>query len=181
MNGKIMVLWLLTVSLLSLLIFGATHMVYRQLANDPQIQLAEDAASSLQAGQSTNTLVGSTTIDMRKSLAPFLIIFDSSLKPVASSVTLDGKTPMPPIGSLQSAVENGQNRFTWEPVSSVRAATVIIADGKGEAVLAGRSLREVEQRVNDLGVFILVGWAATVVAGLSWWLLTVLIKRPSSK
>ena len=64
----------LVITALYATVAGTIQTVLRGGANDPQVQLAEDAAAQLAQGASAATLVGSS-VDMRASLAPFLISF----------------------------------------------------------------------------------------------------------
>src|SRR5579863_1835709 len=66
---------------------------YRQPLNDPQIQMAEDATTALDSGTSVNQIVpvGSVgTVDLAKSLAPWIGVYDMNGKALVSSGTLDG-------------------------------------------------------------------------------------------
>ena len=147
----------------------------RQAANDPQIQLAEDAASSLADGTPAASLVATTKVDMASSLAPFLIIYDNHDTVISSSATLDDRTPRLPTEVLSSARSAGEDRVTWEPSSEVRIAAVVVAY-PGGAVLAGGSLRDVEVReLNALGLAAAGRCAAEVavtvaILGVDWWL-----------
>jgi hypothetical protein len=86
---------------------------------------------------------------MSQSLAPYLIIFDASGQPVASSVTLHGQTPTPLQGVLENAKGAPMNVLTWMPEPGVRTAIVVVDYANGYA-LAGRSLRAIEQREDSL-------------------------------
>ena len=160
--SKALKLWLPFVivgSALVVLAYTSVQQAYRQGANDPQIQMAEDAAAALKAGATPHSVLPAQSIDMRASLAPFLIVTDQTGLVVASSTTLDGTVPIPPQGALDYAKSqagsvkgDGQNRITWEPKDGVRIAAVIMYHGGDNPgyVIAGRSLREVEKRENDL-------------------------------
>jgi hypothetical protein len=130
----------------------------RQGADDPQIQLAEDAAARLAAGTSVATVVPhtDTPVDIAHSLATFVIVYDTGDKPVASTATLDGATPLLPSGVSASARQR-EDRVTWQPRDGVRIAAVVVSYSGG-TVVAGRSLREVESREQD----------ALAVTGLAW-------------
>ncbi|MGD0753029.1 MAG: hypothetical protein ABSA23_16675 [Anaerolineales bacterium] len=93
--------------------------------------MAEDAASHLNAGASMDSVVPSTKVEVADSLAPFLIVFDNSGKVLASSATLHGKLPAYPMGALDYARQNGQNRVTWQPEAGVRMATVVVPYNSG--------------------------------------------------
>jgi hypothetical protein len=71
------------------LIYGAIYatgqQILRQSANDPQIQLAEDAARDLDQGATAAIVVGQQTADLTISLAPFIMVVDSKGTVVASS------------------------------------------------------------------------------------------------
>jgi hypothetical protein len=105
-------------------------------------------------------------VEISESLAPFLMIFDESGKTLASSANLNGVLPAYPVGVLDYARQNGQNRVTWQPEAGVRMATVIVSYNKG-FVMAGRSLMEVEKResqVEELSGLTMLGiWAATLI------------------
>ena len=154
------------------LIYLIGQQILRQSANDPQIQMAEDAAAALSNGADAQALLPSGNVDMAHSLAPFLIIFDDSGKVVASNALLDGSTPQLPNGVLDNVRKNGEDRITWQPESGVRIAAVIVpASGTSAGfVLAGRSLREVELREDNIEkltfvalVVILIGMFFVVV------------------
>ena len=57
-------------------------------ANDPQIQMAEDTAWALVSNQTVEILLPSDKVDMKVSLAPYIIVFDADGKPTASNVLL---------------------------------------------------------------------------------------------
>ncbi len=138
--------------------YVAVQQVYRQGADDPQIQMAADAAARLDAGADAASVVPSETVDVAQSLAVFVIVYSADDAPVASSARLDGATPTPPTGVLEAARTKGENRVTWQPQPGVRIASVEVAAADGRVVLAGRSLREAEARVDRL----------TQMAGLAW-------------
>lgn len=156
----------LLMTLVSLMIYGAVQQDLRQSANDPQIQMAEDAARALASGKSPATLVEVETVDIATSLAPYLIIFDSAGQPVASSAQLNGQTPALPNGVFDFVRQQGEDRVTWQPQSDVRSATIIVPyRGSNEGfVLAGRSLREVEKREDQLTNNLALGWIVSLTA-----------------
>lgn len=162
--------------------YVAVQQTLRQSANDPQIQMAEDAAAALAKGEAPEVFGGSgAKIDMARSLSSFLIIFDDNGQPVVSTVQLNGQTPAPPAGVLAYAKAHGENRVTWQPRPGVRNATVIVhyAGQKSGFVLAGRSLREVEARISAIGRLITAGWVASLFAILVVLLVFGLLSRLS--
>ena len=147
------------------LVYGSVQQSLRMGANDPQIQMAEDAANALNAGASLDSLVPTTRVELSTSLAPFIMVFDDSGNVLASTATLHGSVPVYPSGVLDYTRQHGEDRVTWQPENGVRMATVVVRYDQG-FVLAGRSLREVEIRENNMeeisGVALLFIWAATL-------------------
>ncbi len=99
-------------------------------------------------------------MDLATSLAPFLVIYDRSGGVLATDGTLDGHDPVPPLGVLDHARADPPNILTWQPRTGVRIATVSVP-WSGGTVLAGRSLREVERREDQ--VFLLVAAAGALM------------------
>ncbi len=167
-------LWLGLAALLTVavgVVYGTQQQALRQGANDPQIQIAEDGAADLGRGAAPDAVAGQGTVDMAASLAPFTIVYDGQGRVLASSARLDGVTPSLPSGVLEYARAHGQDRLTWQPRPGVRIAAVVERAGDG-AVLSGRSLREVEARVDQLDMLCMAGWlgglavlAAAVIGG----------------
>ena len=148
------------------LVYLTVQQSLRMGANDPQIQMAEDAAGSLNAGASVETVVPSTKVEIADSLASFVIVFDNSGKVLASSATLHGEVPTYPAGVLDYVRQKGQDRVTWQPEAGVRLATVAVPYNNG-FVMAGRSLTEIEKRESQVeslsGLAMLGIWAATLI------------------
>lgn len=146
------------------LAYAETQQVLRSGANDPQFQLAEDGAARLDAGADGATVADSSrTIDLAASLAPFVIVFDTNGQVLASNATLDGGSPAPPRGVLAAARPGSPNAVTWQPRDGVRIAAVVVA-WKGGTVLAGRSLRLVEQREANAELIAGAAWLAMLAA-----------------
>ena len=78
---------------LCVLVYLTVQQSLRMGANDPQIQMAEDAASQLNAGASVKSVLPPTKVEIADSLAPFVMVFDESGKVLASSATLHGAVP----------------------------------------------------------------------------------------
>jgi hypothetical protein len=153
-----------TVFCLSLVIYAVAQQVLRQSANDPQIGMAEDAAAALAAGQSYEAVLPAEIVSFEKSVTPFLMVFDASGKPVASSAYLKGGVPAPPPGVFDYTRTHGQDRVTWQPRPGVRIAAVVqhYAGQSPGFVLAGRSLREIERRENQILGLTVLGALATL-------------------
>ncbi len=145
------------------LAYLAVQQVLRQGANDPQIQMAEDGAAALDGGAPTESVVPNQQVEFSKSLAPFLVVYDTNGKLVASSGVLDGQLPDYPVGALEAAKQSGENRVTWQPREGVRIASVVVPFKQGY-VMAGRNMREVEAREAQTQAMAAAAWVATMVA-----------------
>src|SRR5437016_3126765 len=78
------------------LVYVEAQQMYRQSANDPQVQLAEDIAIGAMP-------VPGGRIDMGTSLAPFVIVYDTSGEPIGGNGYLGLIQPKLPDGVLQNA------------------------------------------------------------------------------
>jgi len=148
---------------LAALVYVAVQQDLRQGANDPQVQLVEDAAARLDAGAGPNAVVPSDMVDIATSLAPYVVVFDAGGAELASSAVLhDGTLPFP--RSVFDAVRNRrEDVITWQPEPGVRSAVVVEA-WRGGFVLAGRSLRLVEDRENKVMLISAGMWLLTLGA-----------------
>lgn len=161
------------IAIILALIFGFAYslaqQVLRQSANDPQIQIAEDSAAVLALGNEPKFLTdnANNTVDLAKSLAPFLLTFDEKGKLLVATAELNGKTPVPPAGVFAYAKMHGLDKVTWQPVPGVRIAAVVAFYGgqrQGYA-LAGRSLTEMENRSSQLEILSFWAWLfSTIIA-----------------
>jgi hypothetical protein len=147
------------VTVLSGTVVTVAQQVLRADANDPQVRMAEDAA----AQGVTVAGAGLPAVDMQRSLAPWMIVYGPDRRTVGGSARLHGKLPDFPVSAFDNAPIGGRDQITWQPEQGVRAATVIVGF-KGGWVVAGRSLRLVEERetlVLELG---LLGWFLALAA-----------------
>ncbi|MDE1925103.1 MAG: hypothetical protein KGH79_02900 [Patescibacteria group bacterium] len=174
------------------LVYSAVQQNYRQSLNDPQIQMAEDAAAALAGGAQIDQAIPAGKVDIANSLAPWVAFYNSTGAPLLSSGQLGGAPPQLPAGvfdtsqwsnliighHLNSAPAN-ENRFTWQPEDGVRQAVVLVhLDGPAVYgfVAAGRNMREVEGRESQLSFDVLMLWSFTlgclfVASFAGWWLL----------
>lgn len=137
-------------------------------ANDPQIQMAEDAGAALAAGGIPASVLPVAQVEISSSLAPFMVIFNDSGEPQASSARLHGTTPALPSGIFDYTRQKGEDRVTWQPEAGVRIAAVVVAFGGAQPgfVLAGRSLREVEIRESQVEQITGIAWLVTLAVSL---------------
>lgn len=150
------------------LVYLAVQQVLRQNANDPQIQMAEDAAEALAHDSTVESVMPANQVDLAWSVAPFIIVFNDTGAPLASSGQYHGQVPTIPAGVFEYARQNGEDRVTWQPEPGVRIAAVVVGytGTKPGFVLAGRSLREVEKRESQVEKEAGVVWIITILGSL---------------
>lgn len=146
------------------LVYAEVQQNLRSGANDPQVQLAQDTAARLDSGVAAKAVVdAAASVDIASSLAPFVIVFDSSHNILAGDAALDGGIPAPPHGLLDAATLGSPSMVTWQPRAGVRIAAVTAA-WKGGFVLAGRSLSRVEQQESNAELIAGAAWLAMLAA-----------------
>ena len=169
----------LAITGLCLLTYFAGQQSFRSSLNDPQIQIAEDAADALSNGVSPAQIVPrEPLINANKSLRTFIAIYDQNGTPLEASATINGKPPRPPSGVFENAAW-WSHGHTWQPSPDVRIATVIIPYTFGNTkgyVLAGRNMREIESRIIDFGFKVLVAWGVIILSTLVLQLMITFLK-----
>lgn len=147
-----------------LLIYVAVQQLYRQTANDPQVEMAHEIARELDAGLPPDAVVPSRPVDIGVSLAPYVMVLDASGHVVASSGRLHNEPRVVPVGVLDTVRASGEERVTWQPERGVRVATVVVrlAGSTPGFVLVGRSLEESEARTFQFGHLVALAWTATL-------------------
>lgn len=155
-------------TLLCALVYMTVQQSLRMGANDPQIQMAEDAADALAGGAAPESLLPASRIDIARSLAPFLVIYNQAGEPLAASGLLHGQSPVLPLGVLDYVRTSGEDRLTWQPEGDVRIAAVVTSYTGPQTgfVLAGRSLREVEKRESQTESIVGVTWLVALAGSL---------------
>ena len=159
----------LVVTALCGVVYAAVFQNIRQSANDPQIQMAEDAAALLASGAPLQSVLPPNKVDITSSLAPYLIVYDENGQAVASSAQLDGTAPAIPAGVFAYTRDHAEDRLTWQPREGVRSA-IVVTHFRGAAsgfVVAGRSLREVERQEDNLMLIVGAAWLASLAATLA--------------
>lgn len=169
-----------------LVCYAGIQQNYRQSLNDPQIQMAEDAADAIDSGVPINQIVpiGSVgSINILTSLAPWMGVYDASGKVLVSSGTLVGEIPQPPKGVFDDTrsglpsivghhltlnIPTNENRVSWQPNPILRQAIVVVyVPRTNQFVVVGRNMREVENRIGNLSTMFFLGWLALMAATLS--------------
>jgi hypothetical protein len=177
-------------TVLALALYAIPQQVLRNGANDPQIQLATDAAARLENGAAPVEAIPAGDIDMARSLSPFVIAYDDQGRPLTSQAKLNGSVPVPPSGVFDYVRTHGEERVSWQPilgtVRGVRIAAVVERVGGAHPgfVLAGRSLREVEARENQVWHMASFAWmvmlALIVLASLAFGWMTRKTQTPAA-
>jgi hypothetical protein len=150
------------VSVVFLTIYVAVQQNYRQSANDPQIQMAEDAVASLDNGGAFQSVILPMRVDIATSLSVFTTVFNDAGQPIGSSGYLQGGMPTLPPGVFDYVRSKGESRFTWQPEKGVRDA-VVVTKYSGGFVMVGRSIREVEKREEALFSEVFAGWIVSIL------------------
>ena len=148
------------VTCIILLVYMGVQQTYRTGANDPQIQVARDAAATLKQSGAGVQVVPASTVNIGQSLATFVQVYDEKNMLVQSNGFIYGKAPLVPAGLLAEAKKADEHCVTWQPLPNVRIAAVIVYTGVAPAsyVLVGRSLLEVEKRENVLFKMVFMCW-----------------------
>ncbi|HXH27029.1 MAG TPA: hypothetical protein VNG90_03965 [Candidatus Acidoferrum sp.] len=161
-------------------IFGTVYTVGQQMlrsdANDPQIQMSEDMAAKLNGGASPQSLV-TGKVDVSKSLAAFVQVYDSGGALVAGNAYIGDSQPIVPTGVLTASNGVPYNLVTWQPQAGVRIASVEVK-ANNFYVLAGRNLLEVEKREDHSMLLSALGWLAASGIFAALWVARLLCLRP---
>jgi hypothetical protein len=153
-------------------VYVVAQQLDRQAADQAGAQLATQVASELTT-RSSATIDSLPPVDLAASLAPFVVVYDSSGHPISGTGYLDGKLAEPPAGVITAAASDGSNHVTWQPRAGLRFATVEVSSGD-RVVMGAESLAPTEQRADRLGLLVAFAWLGTmVVIGLValafWW------------
>lgn len=142
-------------------VYAVAQNILRSEADDPQIQMAEEASFLLNHNAPMGPIVPEIGVELSESLKPFLQIYDEKGSLLDGNATMNGISPKIPKSALSYAKDHGgKNRLTWRLESGAKIAAVIYHYGgknPGYAV-AGRSLRETENRIGDIGKLCFFFW-----------------------
>jgi len=157
------------VTLIAGLIYLSDQQQIRLEGNNPQVQIAEDAAAALAAGKTADALVPFEKVEISQSLTPYLIVYDAGGTLLAGNAVLHGIAPSIPTGIFDSVRKDGEDRVTWQPEVGVRQAAVVapVNGGKGGFVLVGRSMRELEALEDSQLIRVQLGWLVTMLVTLA--------------
>lgn len=153
------------ITLTCIIIYVTVQQSFRLSANDPQVQMAQDAALAIDKGADPKNLAGtSTPLELSQNLSPYLVVYDPSGNVVAGSATLNGKPLRIPQGVIDYIRKNGRDAASWQPEPGVRQAMVGVSSANGKyVVISGRSLSPTEERIGRLGEQVAFGWVVSLV------------------
>ncbi len=158
------------------LLGGAAAITMQQMlrrgGNQPQIDMAQWYAGEIGAGEEPGNVIPPGYVDLEQSLQPFVIFYDEQGNPGPGTGYLEQKIPAPPSGVFNFVRIHGSENVTWEPRPGVRVASVVrrINSKTPGFILAGRSLRLVEEQESLLWRIVMGGWVvvmALLIAGAS--------------
>ena len=147
-------------TVLAFAIYAGVQQAQRTGADDPQLQIARDAAAALASGASPQEVASGPQVDVAHSLAPWLAIYGADGTPLAATGSYGGKPPVIP-DRARSDAQGGELTFTWEPIDGLRLATVV-EPYPGGTVVAARSMQLVEQREARTLEIAAVAWLAAM-------------------
>jgi hypothetical protein len=155
---------LVVISLICAMLYLTVQQCYRMGANDPQLQISSNICDRLSRGQPAGNLFNGDSLDIARTQSTFGVLFDPSGQPIQSTGLLNGKMPHLPSGVFAFTKDKGEDRISWQPERGVRIAMVIqqvSAPGIG-FVGIGRSLKDVEERIQNLGWMVLICWLISI-------------------
>ncbi len=149
----------------------------RLSADDLPLTTAQVAKQELQSDSDAKDVVPTLKTNLRTDGSVFMIVTDNTQHVLASSVVLDGQTPLPPRGVFSFTQQHGSDHFTWEPSPGVRLATRVIKydvkDSEGGFIITGQSLVPYEDRISTYTWIALAAWLAMI----AWTYLLILLPR----
>ena len=151
------------------LVYVTAQQALRLGGNDPQIQLAQDTAAHLTAGEPLASVAPTRTLDVGAISAPFTIVYDDQGDVLAATGQLHGQPPGLPGGVLANVRQHGEDRLSWQPEPGARYAAVVerVTGAQPGFVLVARSLRETERLIGVVESLALAGWLVLLVASLA--------------
>jgi hypothetical protein len=154
----------LAIGLILTLMGGSAAATFQQMlrrgANQPQIQMAASYAAEIASGVKPEEAIPYNNVDLERSLEPFAIFYDDQGAPITSNGHLNQTIPSPPHGVFDYLRSHDTDTVTWQPQPNVRIAAVIhrVSGPNAGFLLAGRSLRLVEEQESLFWRMVFIGW-----------------------
>jgi hypothetical protein len=154
----------LTLGLILTLWGAAASLTFQQMlrrgANQPQIQMAASYAAEIASGVKPDLVIPPNNVNLEQSLEPFAIFYDDRGVPSAANGYLNKAIPSPPPGVFRYLRSHDTDTVTWQPQPNVRIAAVIhrVSGPNPGFILAGRSLRLVDEQESLFWRMVFLGW-----------------------
>jgi hypothetical protein len=177
----------LALALVLTLAGGVTAVTMQQMlrrgADQPQVDMADRYAGEIGSGEAPGNVIPPGYVDLERSLQPFVIFYDDFGKAGTGTGYIDQSLPVLPSGVLEFVRSHGSENVTWQPRPGIRIASVIkhVTGKRSGFILAGRSLRTVEEQESLLRRMFIGGWIVLMLlllGGAS--LLTQIQGRPQA-
>jgi hypothetical protein len=159
------------IAILHILVYAGLQQVNFSRAADPQTEMANEIANSIRKDIAVDHYFSQNPADLSWSSLPFVVLYDSALRPVKYSATLNGKPPEIPVRVLEQSDRYGSQKISWEPGNGKRMAVALDYVGKSgiSVVAVGRSLKHIEETTANLIKIIFLSWIVCIlVLGTHW-------------
>ncbi|XAS71220.1 hypothetical protein VUN82_19355 [Micrococcaceae bacterium Sec5.1] len=157
----------LAAAIIVTLIFGSAYVTLQQLgrraAND-----APTAAAAARVEAIGSPAPSTPPLELNPDSGVFVIVYGADNKPMSGTAALHGSFPVLPDGVLEAARRTGSDAVTWQPEPGLRMAVVARPAGE-QVVVAGQSLKPVEDRNWMVLIFLSTAWLGSmIVLGLGY-------------
>jgi hypothetical protein len=184
--GKVYRTWF-QMGLVITLVCGIFYVILQQYirlsANMEPTQIAHDTAAVIVQGNTPPEGLAPNSLDLTKSLAPYIVVFDDAGKPIYSTAQLNGKMPTLPKGVFDYTKKTNEDSITWQPQANIRQAVVIVhySGPNPGFVLAGHSLTLYENTTQNLMYKLITGWAGALLITLVFAIILEVSHKKASK
>lgn len=172
LNWRVSVLIALLGTGLVLVAFVLAQQVVRLGANALPATTAAQVSQSVQAGADPSAAAGPPVPSFGEGSGATVIVYDVSLRPIGTNIKGFTDEPselkyMPPKGTFNyDTSKSVDHRFTWQPTSNLRLATVLVRAGDKGYVVAAQNLHEAEKLENTLAALALAGEAGVLLVAV---------------
>lgn len=159
-------------------VLGVAFLVYltmqqmeRQAMNDPQITMADTLGVALARNESdVASLIPARRVHIQTELSPWVEIYDRDFNPILGNGYYLNALAKVPKGVLQQPGAGISNKVTWQPAPGVRQALVVYTIPRADGtvyVVSGRSMREGELRISQIGMLVALGTVVIMIGVLA--------------
>ncbi|HEV7168584.1 MAG TPA: hypothetical protein VGN49_11530 [Micrococcaceae bacterium] len=168
---KRLIPWLVGLVVVTLL-FGSVYACLQQMGRLSDDDVPAGLALSQLTSPDPQVLAGATPVDLAQGPETFVNVYRGDGTPLSGNGTLSGSVPRLPQGVIESALQTGQDRVTWQPQQDVRYAVVARATGD-TVVVAGQNLQPSESRDRMVQLLLGLGWLGSGLTICAGYVLTV--------